>query len=154
MDDFVQVVLQLRALREGLNDAADAEIYQVDIVEAPGRGWGGPLMAGTLDAGQIYALRARYRAFLLRQQSGVWGTLGEHELHPLRVLGNQLFETLPESVQERINMAQAHASQRGQPLRLVFVFSPTADALLGLPWELMHHPSGRFFFSLRGGVTR
>lgn len=154
MDDFVQVVLRLRALREGLDETAEAEIYQVDVLEAPGRGWGGPLTAGALDAGQIYALRARYRAFLLRQQSGIWGSLGEHELHPLRVLGNQLYEILPESVQERINVAQAYASQRSRLLRLVFVFSTTADALLSLPWELIHHPSGRFFFALRGGVTR
>jgi len=83
------------------------------------------------------------------------GVLGERDLEPLRVVGSQLFNILPESVQARLHHAQAVAQEKGKGLAITMAFDTTAQPLLSLPWELLYNPEGRYFFGLRGGgITR
>lgn len=134
--------------------AEEAESYQVGIERAPGRGWGGPLQAGGLDEGHAIAIRRLYAAYLQRQQRGASRPASAADLEPLRAAGNQLFASLPETVQVRLHQALAVARRQGEALEIVLTFEPSAQALLSLPWELLHSPEGRFFFGLQGSLTR
>ncbi len=107
-----------------------------------------------LDINQIRTIRAAYRGFLARQQA-LGEIAGEWTVFPLQQIGNQLFEALPESVQTRLQQSQAYALARAGHLQITLSFEPSAVELLDLPWELLHDPHGRFFYSLRGnGVSR
>lgn len=153
-NQIYRVVLQFQGRNSATSDAEAATYYQLQIIEAPGRGWGGPMLTTGLDANQIRAIRAAYRGFIARQQAS-GETTGEWVAQPLRQIGSDLFLALPESVQARLQAAQGYASGRAGQLHLVLNFEPSAADLLDLPWELLHDPHGRFFYSLRGGgVTR
>ena len=146
----LQVVLQFR---QQLAHATDLETYQVEVVEAPGRGWGGPLTPIGLDDAHVQAIRVLYRSFLQRQRSS-GGIVSESEVEPLRVAGSQLFRALPETVQARLRQAMVIAHQKGRDLELSIVFDVSAQPLATLPWELLHDPDNRNFLALQGGVTR
>lgn len=153
-NQIYRVVLQFQGRNSATSDVEAAIYYQLQIIEAPGRGWGGPMLTTGLDANQIRAIRAAYRGFIARQQAS-GETTGEWVAQPLRQIGSDLFLALPESVQARLQAAQGYASGRAGQLHLVLNFEPSAADLLDLPWELLHDPHGRFFYSLRGGgVTR
>lgn len=140
------VILRFRGQPAGLGEGAES--YQADVVAAPGRGWGGPFQSVGLAGQPVEEMRQLYRGYVSRhQKSGDMG-LGQQELHLLRLLGNQLFEMLPETIQERLRQA-------GPSLALTFQFEPSAYPLLDLPWELLHDPAGHHFYALQGGgITR
>lgn len=146
----LQIVLQFR---QQLAHTTDLETYQVEVVEAPGRGWGGPLTPIGLDDAHVQAIRVLYRSFLQRQRS-TGGVVSEIEVEPLRVVGSQLFRALPETVQARLRQATAMARQKGCDLELSLVFGVNAEPLANLPWELLHDPDNRYFLALQGGITR
>ena len=148
-----RVILQF-AGRVSTTSDTETTSYQLQVIEAPGRGWGGPMLATGLDANQVRAIRAAYRGFIARQQAS-GETTGEWIAQPLRQIGSDLFLALPESVQARLHAAQGYASSRAGWLHLILNFEPSATELQDLPWELLHDPHGRFFYSLRGGgLTR
>jgi hypothetical protein len=155
MGNSIQVVLQLRQDPAHLSHSDGTESYHIKVIEAPGQGWGGPLQAMGLDANQMETIRMLYRDFVFRQQTTKGQALSEQMLHPLRVAGNQLFQILPVSVQNRLHQAQAIAQEKQAGLELILAFEPTADFLLDLPWEILHNPASGTFFALQGGgVTR
>lgn len=155
MNTPLPVILQFRQQPGHLSESGASEIYHVKVVKAPGWGWGGPLQAMGLDAQQVRTIRSLYRNFVARTQSSEGQALGEATLHPLRLVGNQLFESLPESVQARLQQAQAISQEKQRGLELILVFESTAESLVDLPWELLHDPAGGTFFALRGGgITR
>lgn len=148
----VHVVLHFR---QSPGWSETAEHYHVDVVRAPGSGWGGPLEAGGLDAGQVEAIHRLYAGYLRRRQAAAREALAWDDVEPLRAAGNQLFHSLPETVQQRLTQAQRRAHEQGEGLRLDLRFDPSARALLRLPWELLHQPERRTFFALQGeGLTR
>lgn len=146
----LQVTLQFW---QQLAHATDLETYQVEVIQAPGRGWGGPLTPSGLDDAHVQAIRVLYRSFLQRQRAS-GGMVSELEVEPLRVAGSQLFRTLPETIQARLRQATALARQKGCDLELNLVFDVSARPLANLPWELLHDPGNRYFLALQGGVTR
>ncbi len=147
----LQVVLSLR--QQPWQHGA-VETYQIEIVQAPGSGWGGPLLPLGLDEGYTIAIRKLYRGYLERVQRNQL-QLDERELEPLRVAGSQLFRALPETVQTRLHQVQAQAREQGRGLELVLTFEASARPLLALPWELLHDPASRVFLAMQGGgVTR
>lgn len=154
MNKLFPVVLQFHQQSVSAPDAGLAAHYQVQVIRAPGQGWGGPMLTTGLDANQIRTIRTAYRGFLARQQArgemaGEWASL------PLQQLGDELFTALPESVQARLQQAQGYAVARGGHLQITLSFEPSAAGLLDLPWELLHDPHSRFFYTLRGeGITR
>lgn len=140
------VILRFRGQPAGLGEGV--ETYQADVVAAPGRGWGGPFQSAGLKGHQIEAIRQHYRGYVSRYQRNGDSTFDQQELHLLRLLGNQLFEMLPETVQDRLR-------QVGANLALTLQFEPSAYPLLDLPWELVHDPAGYNFYALQGGgITR
>lgn len=147
-----QVVL---LFRQQVANSSAAESYHIEVVRAPGRGWGGPFIPLGVDETQILTIRRLYRGYIERQLAMSQGSLGERDLEPLRVVGRQLFNILPESVQARLHHAQAVAQEKGKGLAITLAFEMTAQPLLSLPWELLYNPEGRYFFGLRGGgITR
>lgn len=154
MSKLFPVILQFHKQSVNAPDGGLTAHYQVQVVRAPGQGWGGPMLTTGLDANQIRALRAAYRGFLVRQQAR-GEVAGEWTSFPLQQLGDELFTALPESVQARLQQAQGYAVARGGHLQITLLFDPSATGLLDLPWELLHDPHGRFFYTLRGeGITR
>lgn len=145
-----QVILQFRG--QGVFSSGNTLIshYSVQVVHAPGRGWGGPMLTPHVDANKIRVVRTAYRGFVARQQARREPT-GDWAAQPMREIGDELFYVLPESVQERLQQAQAYATGHGGHLHIILNFELSAVDLLDLPWELLHDPSGRFFYSLRGG---
>ena len=106
-----QIILQFR--RQSV-DSSSQNIplrYQVEVIKAPGRGWGGPMLATGLDEKQVRIIRNEYRGFITRQQASATSA-GAWTLDPLRLLGNQLFEALPESIQSRWRESQKYAQER------------------------------------------
>jgi len=147
-----QVVL---LFRQRVANSSAAESYHIEVVRAPGRGWGGPFIPLGVDETQILAIRRLYRGYIMRQHTVTLGSIGERDLEPLRIVGGQLFDILPESVQARLHQAQAVAQERCKGLAITLAFEMTAQPLLSLPWELLYNPEGRYFFGLRGGgITR
>jgi len=51
----------------------------------------------------------------------------------------------------RLDKALTVARSQNKPLLLTLAFESSAESLLALPWELLHHHDGRFFFALQGG---
>ncbi|HLF25890.1 MAG TPA: CHAT domain-containing protein [Anaerolineae bacterium] len=150
-DTPLQIVLRFR---QQIARAIDFETYQVEVLRAPGRGWGGPLVPGGLSDSLIQAVRDLYRSYLKRQRAAGGSAVSEGYIEPLRSAGNQLFQALPETIQTRLRLAQAIAGQVGRSLELVLVFDLSAQPLAALPWELLHDPDDRYFYALRGGVVR
>lgn len=147
-----QVVL---LFRQQVANSSAAESYHIEVVRAPGWGWGGPFIPLGIDETQILTIRRLYRGYIERQLAMSQGTLGERDLEPLRVVGSQLFNILPESVQARLHHAQGVAQEKSKGLAITMAFDTTAQPLLSLPWELLYNPEGRYFFGLRGGgITR
>ncbi len=145
--------ITLRFRQEIMSGAQES--YHVAVVSAPGSGWGGSFLPGGLDNSYIQAVRSLYRDYLARIRTRSSKTISEDELEAWRAAGNQMFQALPETVQTRLHQVQATAQAQGKHLQLTLVFEPNAYALLSLPWELLHHPEGGYFFALRGGgVTR
>ncbi|MCB9134676.1 MAG: CHAT domain-containing protein [Anaerolineales bacterium] len=144
----LQIVL---SFRQQLARTEETESYQVEVVRAPGRGWGGPFSPLGLDESHTLALRQLYRQYLERAHTR-GETLDERAVEALRVAGNQLFQAFPETVQERLRQTQALARQQGQGVDLVLAFQPNARPLLALPWELLHDPEARVFWTLTGNT--
>ena len=144
------MILQFRQQTISLRHSGSTEQYQVEIIQAPGRGWGGPMLGAGIDATHLQTVRKTYRGFLARQQTGD-SKAGQWTLHPLRLLGNKLFQALPQTVQARLQEAQAIAQEQTFNLTITLIFEPSALTLVDLPWELLHDPNGRFFYALRGG---
>ena len=144
----LQVILHFR---QQIAHSTGAEIYQVEVAQAPGRGWGGPLVAFGLDDDQAQAIRTLYRSYLKRHHSSAAQALTEREIEPLRAAGSQIFKALPTSVQARLRQAQSIVQRKSQSLELVLTFDSSAQPLVNLPWELLHDPDSRYFFALRGG---
>ena len=146
------VILRFRAQ---LSHSVESEGYQIDVIRSPGRGWGGPFLPEGLDDAHIAALRQLYRAYIERQHTASHQPVDERSVESLRVAGSQLFRALPETVQDRLHQAQSIAQESSKSLEIILAFEPSARPLLGLPWELLHNPEGRYFFALRGGgITR
>ncbi len=140
--------------RQQISHAEALESYQIEVVKAPGRGWGGPLTPHGLDDTQIRAIRTLYRGYLKRQRTATGLAISEQEIEPLRAAGSQLFRALPNTIQDRLRQVQALAWQTGQLLELTLIFEPGAQPLASLPWELLHDPERRYFFALHGGLMR
>lgn len=145
-----KVIFQFRGQTVFSSDRAAINHYSVQVVHAPGRGWGGPMVTSHVDANKIRAVRTAYRGFVARQQARREPT-GDWAAQPMRAIGDELFSVLPESVQERLQQAQAYATGHNGHLHIILNFELSAVDLLDLPWELLHDPNGRFFYSLRGG---
>lgn len=148
MTPSIQVILQFRQQTGG--ESPHHESYYVEATQAPGYGWGGPFQIRGLDDGQAQAVRLLYRSYLQRQQSSPL-SVSQQDIEPLRTAGSQLFLALPETLQQRLHDIQAQAQSQGRNLELVLAFTPSAQPLLNLPWELLHNPISRTFFALRGG---
>jgi len=144
----LQVVL---LFKQQVANSSSAESYHIEVVRAPGRGWGGPFIPLGIDENQILDLRRLYRGYIERQQTVSVGNIGDRDLEPLRVVGRQLFDILPESIQARIHHAQSIAREKGVGLEIVLAFDNSAKPLLSLPWELLFDPEGRYFYALQGG---
>ncbi|MCA9952615.1 MAG: hypothetical protein KDE48_23360, partial [Anaerolineales bacterium] len=126
------VILQFRQQTISLRHSGSTEQYQVEIIQAPGRGWGGPMLGAGIDATHLQTVRKTYRGFLARQQTGD-SKAGEWTLHPLRLLGNKLFQALPQTVQARLQEAQAIAQEQTFNLTITLIFEPSALTLVDLP---------------------
>lgn len=150
MHHTYQIILQFRRQSVDSSSQNSPLRYQVEVIKAPGRGWGGPMLTTGLDEKQVRIIRNEYRGFITRQQASATSA-GAWTLDPLRLLGNQLFEALPESIQARLREAQAYAQERSGNLEVRLAFDLSAAELLDLPWELLHDPHSRFFYGLRGG---
>lgn len=150
MTTFIDIILQFNQQNSSVAGKDGDEHYHVTIKQAPGQGWGGPVAGSDLDTGEIETIRLLYRQFITRQQR-MGNTLDERDGHTLRIVGDKLYQALPESVQVRLDGALAVARSQNKPLLLTLIFEPSAESLLALPWELLHHHDGRFFFALQGG---
>ena len=148
MTPSLQIILQFRQQTGG--ESPHHESYYVEATQAPGYGWGGPFHIRGLDDGQAQAVRLLYRSYLQRQQSSPL-PVSQQDVEPLRTAGSQLFMAFPETIQQRLHESQAQAQSQGRTLELVLAFTPSAQPLLNLPWELLHNPISRTFFALRGG---
>ncbi len=150
MSEFIEIILQFRQQNSSVAGEDGDEHYHVAVKQAPGYGWGGPVAGNELDSGEIETIRLLYRKFIARQQR-MGNTLDERDGHILRIVGDKLYQALPESVQIRLNEALTVARSQSKPLLLTLAFESSAESLLVLPWELLHHRDGRFFFALQGG---
>lgn len=148
---LVEIVLQFRQSSSTPDEAQGSELYQVDVVSAPTRGWGGPMSSFGLDTRQAKTLRQFFHGHVRRGQEAGKLAQKEVDLQPFRFVGDKLFGVLPETVQQQLRQAQALARSQGHNLALVLRFDPTAWGLLELPWELLHDPLHKQFFALRGG---
>ncbi|HSH04923.1 MAG TPA: CHAT domain-containing protein [Anaerolineae bacterium] len=158
MREPIEVIIQFHQQTGNVINAQGDEHYQVTVIQAPGVGFGGPISGKTLNMNEIGTIQGLYRHFVdAYQQMGAAFSLDELQLadertlHPLRLIGQKLYEVLPETVQSRIDYALTVARQERQALSLILAFKTSADGLLALPWELLYHPEGRFFFALQGG---
>lgn len=130
---------------------AESESYQVEVV-FPHHHWGGPLLATRFDETAVSTIRQCYGDLLKRhQEAGKTPDALKRLLEPLRSVGNQLFTSLPETVQQLLEQTIAQARTAGEVMTLVLQFEPSAQTLLSLPWELLHEPNGRLYIALQGG---
>lgn len=131
------------------------EKYQVTVLQAPGQGWGGPMITTSFEERQIHFLRDQYSQYITRQLESGRSTIPETEIHVLRHIGNGLFDLLPETVQRRLYQARQVALAQGCNLEIRLVFEKSAYTLLTLPWELLHFTENKLFLGLSGGgITR
>ena len=150
--DSIRIVLRIRSQ---ISHALSSEGYQIHVVEAPGRGWGGPFLPDGLDDSSMKAIRQFYHAYVGRQHTWDNMPIDERSITALRVAGDQLFRAFPETVQNRLHQAYALAQREGKVVEIILAFEPSAYPLLSLPWELLHNPDRRYFYALRGGgITR
>lgn len=147
----LDVILQFRQSASTPDETGGVELYQVDVVSAPGRGWGGPMSPLGVDMRQGQALREFFHDYVVREQTAAQHGQKESDFHSFRLVGDKLFNMLPETVQDQLRRSQAVARSKGHHLGLVLRFDMTAWGLLDLPWELLHDPLHRQFFALSGG---
>ncbi len=150
MRKFIDIILQFSQQSSSVAGEDGDEQYHVAVKQAPGQGWGGPIAGKDMDSGEIETIRLLYRKFIARQQR-MDNSIDERDTHILRIIGDKLYQALPESVQIRLDKALVIARSQSRPLLITLLFEPSAENLLALPWELLHHKNGRFFFALQGG---
>lgn len=134
--------------------AGGEESYFVSVSGDGGPGWGGTMVAYGLSSSELNMIYTQYRHYLGRGQAGNQ-RLSSEDMESLRALGSRLFLGLPTYVQAYLDRAFSHAQAQRLAWQLNLIFEPNATTLERAPWELLHHPSRRFFFALSGhGLTR
>ncbi len=153
MNQSIPFVLQFRQQLGSVN-TDNGEQYQVDILASPRGGKTAPAILSGLSPALMRSLRTQFHAFVVRHQANE-DVIDEGLLDPIRIIGKQLFKSLPEEIRNELQLAQQIALDKQKVLSIKLIFDQTAEALMELPWELLHDPdSGRFFALQGGGVSR
>ena len=153
MSKILQVVLKIHQYSSPVGDSDESESYHVAVLSSPIRTIGGGLKMDGLRMDNLDLVPAYHE--LVNDYLEGNNFLSEVDLQPLRLIGNQLFHALPQSVQNILRQTYIISQQKQQKVQFVFLFTQSAEPLLMLPWELLHDPDNRRFFALHSeGIIR